>query len=251
MIGIIGGIGSMAGLNLAARIVHFTTAAKDQDHLPMILFSRPAEVGDRTEFLLGRIPLNPGYALARQILDLEKAGATVVGMACNTAHAVPILGVIQRELDCNQSTIRFVNVINETIQTMKEMLPEATRVGILGTTGTYLTGLYRDPLIEAGFEVVDPGREIQDEWIHKSIYDPLFGIKSTGTDIRPEVTRLLQQTVAHFRSVEVGAFLYGCSEMDLAMGKVDTKNIPLIKPMDILARALIREYTKTEVIKKA
>jgi len=245
MIGIIGGIGPMAGLHLASRVVHFTEAAKDQDHFPMILFSIPGEIADRTEFLTGHTNINPGYALADQILKLEKAGATVAGMACNTAHAPMIMQVITRKLQKEQSAIRLIHLIDETIEEIAETSHPGSHIGILGTTGTYLSALYSRPLTERGFRIPDPGRELQERWIHQAVYHPGYGIKATGNEIADEAVKLLQEAVEFFRQHNCDTLLLGCSEIVMAINRVHTYGMNIIRPMDVLARALIREYKKS------
>ena len=61
-IGIVGGAGPYAGLDLAQKILQQTSAIIDQDYLPTISISTPADIADRTRFLLGkplRIPPTP------------------------------------------------------------------------------------------------------------------------------------------------------------------------------------------------
>lgn len=245
MIGIIGGIGPLAGINLASRIIHFTDAKSDQEHLPMILMSSPEEVKDRTEYLMGRCQENPAYALAKQIIQLEKAGASVAGMACNTAHASDIFSVILEQLRLAGCPLEPINLILETVEFIKQNSQPDDIFGILGTNGAYLTGLYSRPLQEAGWKVLNPGEELQDAWVHQAIYDPEFGIKATGIQVSGRAIHLLQQMVDLCREQSCNQLLLGCSEITLAIDRVNTVGINLIRPMDILAQALIREYKKS------
>src|SRR5688572_19505545 len=99
MIGIAGGAGPFAGLDLLRKVMEETVADKDQEHVSVIMISRPEIISDRTEFLVGREKLNPAFAIAGIMLDLERAGANIAAIPCNTAHARPIFDVIQNELD--------------------------------------------------------------------------------------------------------------------------------------------------------
>lgn len=87
MIGIIGGVGPTAGADLLQKITEETIAKSDQDHLPIILFSLPNKILDRTEYLEGKVNENPGKAMGDIALQLERAGATIAAAPCNTAHA--------------------------------------------------------------------------------------------------------------------------------------------------------------------
>ena len=64
MIGIIGGVGPTAGADLLQKITEETIAGKDQEHLPVILYSIPNKIEDRTLFLQGKIKENPGCQIA-------------------------------------------------------------------------------------------------------------------------------------------------------------------------------------------
>jgi aspartate racemase len=50
MIGIVGGVGPLAGLDIFKKIIEETIATKDQDHIPVILSSQPQRIADRTAF---------------------------------------------------------------------------------------------------------------------------------------------------------------------------------------------------------
>ena len=92
-IGIVGGAGPYAGLDLAQKILEQTIAEKDQDYLPTLLISTPDKIEDRTRFLLGEITSNPAHSIFRNLCDLNTLGASVVGIPCNTAHAPAIKDV--------------------------------------------------------------------------------------------------------------------------------------------------------------
>ena len=65
IIGIVGGVGPLAGLDLQAKIVAQTIAGRDQDHLPVVSLSWPGPIPDRTEYLLGRVAENPAQMCIR------------------------------------------------------------------------------------------------------------------------------------------------------------------------------------------
>ena len=55
-IGIVAGAGPYAGLDLAQKILQQTSAKIDQDYLPTISISTPADIADRTRCLLYTSP---------------------------------------------------------------------------------------------------------------------------------------------------------------------------------------------------
>ena len=98
MIGIVGGVGPYAGTDLLNKIFNNTLASTDQEHLDAMLLSMPSKIDDRTAYLMGEVKCNPGLAIANIILKLEKTGASVAGIPCNTAHAKTIFDTIVSEL---------------------------------------------------------------------------------------------------------------------------------------------------------
>src|SRR5690554_3400281 len=107
MIGIAGGMGPYSGLDLLNKIFDNTLADSDQEHLDAILLSTPSIIEDRTQFLLGNVKVNPAFAITKILLKLERSGATVAGIPCNTAHSDIIFKVIQQELEKAKSKIKL------------------------------------------------------------------------------------------------------------------------------------------------
>ena len=53
-IGIVGGIGNYAALDLIKKIYDLTDANTDQEHLPIALLSKPHEIVDRNRLSPGK-----------------------------------------------------------------------------------------------------------------------------------------------------------------------------------------------------
>ena len=83
-IGIVGGAGPYAGLDLAQKILHQTVANSDQDYLPTLLISTPGLIEDRTDFLLGETEKNPLQALYRWFKRCALCKRNVLVLACRS-----------------------------------------------------------------------------------------------------------------------------------------------------------------------
>jgi len=239
MIGIVGGVGPYAGLDLALKICDQTRATRDQDHLPVAMLSLPGQIADRTEFLLGHAPRNPATVIASVILDLEKLGASVVGIPCNTAHSERILGPIEDELDRAGSKVVLVNMIRRTVEHVSKQMPDIERVGMLCTSGTLQTRVYDKALESGGLVAIRPEPNVQEQLIHRAIYDKQYGIKATGRPVSDEATGMLTEAISHLAGQGAEAFILGCTELPLAFAHSDVPAGPLIDPTLVLARALI------------
>lgn len=227
-------------MDLFAKILAQTIAVVDQDHLPVISLSAPSELADRTGFLMGEIAENPAYAIAGQLARLERAGATVAGIPCNTAHAPAIYDVIRQVLAAGAARIKFLHMIAEVADFMQRRYPQIKRVGVLSTLGTYHSNLYPDLLGAAGFEVLSPAENIRQGAIHQAIYHPEYGIKSCGiATTRARDSLLLGAEM--LRQSGAQAVILGCTEIPIAIPERRIGDMVVIDPTLILARALIRE----------
>jgi aspartate racemase len=119
MIGIVGGVGPYAGVDVLKNIFDNTIAHNDQDYIDTVLSSKSSKIRDRTAFLMHEISENPAYNISKIILELEYSGVKVVGIPCNTAHSERIFSVILQELEKHQSQIKMVHMINETIYLLR------------------------------------------------------------------------------------------------------------------------------------
>ena len=240
MIGVVGGLGPYAGLDLVRKIFDETQANTDQEHLPVLLLSASGDVADRTEFLLGRADTNPAHALCRIVRQLESAGADVVGMPCNTAHAPPILDVLLSELRKADSRAVFVHMIDEVKAFLREHHPELRKVGLLCTTGTCASGIY-DALVKGqGSETIRLDETFQ-QLVHSAMYDPASGIKAQAGPVSDKARQRLLDGVEHLRQKGAEAVVLGCTEIPLAVTEKTIGDLTVIDPTRVLARALIRE----------
>lgn len=239
MIGIVGGIGPYAGVDLLNKIYSNTVAKRDQDYLSVILMSLPSRIEDRTEFLLGEVATNPGYSIAKIILELESSGAVVAGVPCNTAHSDEIFSVILNELKKEGSQIEILHMINETMDFLKLKYPHFSKIGVLSTTGTYKYGIYSKALERNGFIAVEPSLDIQEKYVHPAIYDPDYGIKANSNPFHQKAKENLDVAVNYLKDKGAEAVILGCTEIPLVITTEKIKDLVVINPTNILARRLI------------
>jgi aspartate racemase len=239
IIGLVGGVGPLAGLDLQAKIVAQTVAARDQEHLPVLSISWPGPIPDRTEYLLGRVAQNPAHPILDQLRLLAAMGVTVAAIPCNTAHAPAIFDVIRAGVAGFEQPLRLLHLIDETADHLAAHYPGRQTVGVLSTTGTWRARLYPALLESRGLRVVVPEAPLQ-ETIHAAVYDPAHGIKSAGR-VTARARADLERGIAALRTQGAEAIILGCTEMPLAFPETEIEGLPLIDPTWVLARALIRE----------
>ncbi len=242
MIGIVGGVGPLAGTDLVKKIIEETVAGSDQEHLPVLLYSLPDRIADRTEYLEGKISVNPGIEMANICRQLEKAGVTVIGIPCNTAHAPEIFSTISETLGAWGSRLKLVHMVDETVRYLSTTFERNLNIGILSTTGTYKRRLYADKIVNAGFACTVPPEAMQQDLVHSAIYHPAYGIKANSSKVPEPAQRQLRQVMDQMQAQGVNVILLACTELPLALPEATYRGIPLIDATRILARALIRAY---------
>lgn len=230
-IGIIGGVGPEATLDLYRWIIKLTPAQKDQDHVPTLIYSLP-QIPDRTQALLysGEDPL-PYLVKAAKVL--KKGGVDFLIIPCNTAHA--FIDQLQKQVK-----IPIINMIEETAKYVKTMMPRIKRVGLLATTGTIKTRIYHDTFSRYGLEIVAPSMSMQERKVMEAIYGPQ-GIKAGFTQGNPEV--LLRFAAEDLIKRGVKIIIMGCTEIPLVLREADVP-CAIINPTQILAQSAVKRALK-------
>ena len=242
MIGIVGGMGPYAGLDLVKKIFDLTQANQDQDHVPLAMISVPHKITDRTKFLEGGTDINPGIEISNIVRQLSDQGASVIGMPCNTAHSSKIINEVYNSIP---EGITFVNMVSEVINFIKGEYPDIERVGILATTGTVKSDVYNKELINNDLKPVLLSKENQKKLIDQAIYDKDFGIKSISNPVQDIAKRKIHLAIESLIENKAEVVILGCTELPLAVNATSVKTIPLIDSTMVLARSLLFKSNHT------
>lgn len=233
IVGVIGGLGPEATLDFFGKILKATTAARDQDHLHLIIDNNPG-APDRTEAVAGIGP-SPAPSLACTARRLEQAGAEVLVMVCNTAHAFSsaITDVVQ---------IPFLSIIDVTCDAAIKARPSLRRAGVLATEGALSAGLYEDALEVHGVE------HLALEGASRARFMSLI-MRIKGGDKSDEV-RVGMRSLA-FELIERGAevIIAGCTEVPLVLD-CDDFECPLVNSTDALVARTI-QYARYNAVGSA
>lgn len=245
MIGIVGGMGPIAGLDLSKKIVNQTLASRDQDHISQVLYSAPKQIGDRTDYLLGKINENPAFAITEILIHLESIGATVAGIPCNTAHTAQIFEVIEQQLKQKNASIKLIHMIDEVGRFIVKQFPKLKKIGVLGTLGTYKLGLF-DSLEKFGLEIINLS-EKEAVKVHQAVYNPEYGLKSVTDEISGQAMNILDSACQSLIKKEAQIIILGCTELPLAFPYPHYDHIPMVDTTMVLARALISDVDEAKL----
>ncbi|HKL66716.1 MAG TPA: amino acid racemase [Bacteroidales bacterium] len=228
ILGIFGGMGPEATVDLYNQVLEITPATKDQEHMPAIIFSNP-KVPDRMESIANGGGFIKPY-LRFSIQKLEQAGASFIAIPCNTVHYF-------YDFMSESVEIPIIHMIRETAAEVTEKYPGAKKVGLLATTGTIESGLYNRELEKKGYDVITPSDSILINMVMKAVY----GIKS-NTD--PKLNEDLLAAAGHHlaeRGAEV--IVLGCTEIPLAYNP-DRVDLPVVNATGVLAERSVEMYQK-------
>jgi len=225
IIGILGGVGPEATAGFFLRIIKGTPAKKDQDHLRIIIDNNP-KIPERTSAILGK-GKSPLKQLQETLHTLERAGAEIIAIPCNTAH------YYYNELQAS-ANVPIINMISETAVYIDQNFPNIKKIGLLATTGTVKSGIYHKAI--TGMEVITQD-DSEQEIVMNAIYGER-GIKAGFTQEKPRNAILEVAKVLIKRGAE--AIIVGCTEISLVLSQRDLP-VPLIDSLQVLVAAVIRE----------
>lgn len=224
IIGILGGMGPEATIDLFYKIIKSTPAGKDQEHLRIIIDNNP-KIPDRTAAILGKGE-DPLPALQETARNLEKAGANFIIIPCNTAHY--FLPLIQESVK-----IPILNIIEETAKETRKRIPQIQKVGLLASIGIYETEIYHQQFKKFNIEVISPEEKDKEE-VMKAIYAVKAGNLSEG--IKRSILKIAQKLID--KGAEV--IIAGCTEIPLILKEGDV-SVLLIDPTQVLAKAAVQK----------
>lgn len=225
-IGIMGGMGPMATVDLMKKIILATPASKDQEHIPMLVDNN-SQIPDRTKAIMGQ-GASPAPEMVKTAKRLMMAGADFIIIACNTAHYfLPEI--------LPQISIPVLSIIDVT--TNSALDKGFKSVGLLATTGTVSTGLYQKKLEASGIQCITPSADKQ-HLIDDMIYQ---GVKANNENYD---TRAVKELLAEMQNAGAEAFILGCTEVPVAVSMYKLQG-EFIDATDELAKAAIK-FAKEE-----
>jgi len=215
-------MGSEATVDLFAKIVRSTPAHCDQDHLHILIDNYP-QIPDRQAAVLRGGP-DPTPALLESARRLEKAGAEVLCMACNSAY-------IFLPRFAPQLSVPMLDMVSLTAEDLSERQPPILRVGLLASGAIYASELYQRHCEPLGIEVLTPDQDGQ-EAVAASMWEVKGGCTSSHTKAR------LVVVAEELITLEAQAVILACTELPLMLQDGDLA-VPVIDPTQILADAVV------------
>jgi aspartate racemase len=245
MIGILGGMGTQAGLDFCNKLAVLNRGKIDQEYPLFILYNksnipgRPESIGIQTGKLSNKSNINNKKkynkvleSLLKGCRLLERNKCKFIVIPCNTAHYW--YDDLQKKIN-----VPIINMPKEVFKITKKQFKKNTKIGLLATEGTLKTGVY-NRFFEKKYQLILPNVKIQKEKVNKAIkFVKMGNIRAAEKSIKPAVNYLIKN--------KCKKIILGCTELPIAIfafksfNKVKSSKI-FLDPNLILANSSMKKY---------
>ncbi|MCX2186989.1 MULTISPECIES: aspartate/glutamate racemase family protein [Limosilactobacillus] len=198
---VLGGMGTLATESYVRILDARTPIHRDQDYLNYIVVNH-ATVPDRTSWILDHSKPDYNLDLIEDIKQQSLLNPAFFVLICNTAHYA--FDKLQAA-----TNIPILNMLQETVNAIKKIKPDAKKVGLLATRGTVTAGLYDHYITDAGYEEIKPTPEILDMTEDLIYHDIKESGHSDGAKYHELVRRMIEEQGADI-------VILGCTELSYA-----------------------------------
>ena len=248
MIGILGGMGTKAGLDFCDKLAILSKGKTDQKY-PLFLLFNKSNIPGRTESIslaatsssnsFGKPKnLNTYNKVLKSLIEgcllLQKNKCRFIAVPCNTAHYW--YDDLQRKIK-----IPIINMPKEVFLFTKKVCKKNSKIGLLATEGTLKTKIY-EKLFKNEYKLITPINNLQIKSVNKTIKHVKMGnIKLAEKSIKPAINYLINNNCKKI--------ILGCTELPIAIFAFKSlKNIKMSKlyldPNLILANSSMAKYKK-------
>jgi aspartate racemase len=227
-VGIIGGMGPEATIDLMQRILRLTPAPEgrdmdDIDHIRCLVDNNP-KIPSRIKAIIDKDGEDPGPFIADMAKGLESWGADFLAIPCNTAHYY--YDIVQSAVN-----IPVINLIDIVCNHIKTHFPDHDKIGILASTAVKITQLYSNKLKQFDIKDVWPDSD------HQAILLKVIKEIKKG-NINSKVQNDYAQVCDNLLHKGVKTAIIACTELSILKGKT---SINTVDAAEILAREIVRQ----------
>ena len=248
MIGILGGMGTQAGLDFCNKLAILYRGNIDQDYPLFLLYNksnipgRPESIGIHTGKLSNKIKNKKNkkkyFSVLKSLVSgchlLKKSKCKFIVIPCNTAHYW--YNDLKKKIK-----IPIINMPEEVFYYTKKKCKKNSPIGLLATEGTLKTGVY-NKFFDKNYKLIFPNKVTQDKSVNKAIKLVKMGkVKLANKIIKPAINYLIKK--------KCKKIILGCTELPIAIFAF--KSLKTIKsskifldPNLILANAAMKKYKK-------
>ena len=227
IVGVLGGMGPAATIDLMRRVMEATAATDDADHIHLLVDQNP-KVPSRIDALINGTGPSPLAELVRMARRLEGAGATMLAIACNTAHAYA--GDIAAAVN-----IPLLDMVALTTEAIAQQALRRRRVGMLASTAVLQLGIYESAFKAFGIETCCPQSQ-------PDVMRIIKAVKAEGATarLRDELNAVARELIARG---DVDLLAIACTELSLLVDGLDA-DWARIDALDVLVSTIVQRTQK-------
>ena len=232
MIGILGGMGTQAGLDFCNKLAKLNRGKMDQKY-PMFILYNKSNTPKRPENL--KKYTNVLKELVAGCKMLQKNKCKFIVMPCNTAHYWH--ADIQRKIN-----VPLISMPKEVYNYTSKRCKKNSKIGILCTEATLKTKIYNN-YFDKNFQLISPSKNIQKKSVNKAIKLVKMGkVKDAEKAIKSSVNFLIRK--------KCKKIILGCTELPIAIFayksfKKAKESKTFIDPNLLLAEICMKKYKST------
>ena len=248
MIGILGGMGTQAGLDFCNKLAILNRGKIDQEYPLFILYNksnipgRPESIGTQTKNLTNHVTNKKSkkkYLLVLKSLIkgcqlLKKSKCKFIVIPCNTAHYW--YEDLQKKIN-----LPMINMPQEVYKHTLKKCKKKSSIGLLATEGTIKTGIY-NKFFDKSYSLIFSKAKIQKKSVNKAIQLVKMGkVKAAN--------KIIKEAINYLISKKCKKIILGCTELPIAIFafksfKTIKSSKIFLDPNLILASAAMKKYLK-------
>jgi len=248
MIGILGGMGTQAGLDFCNKLAILYRGRIDQEYPLFILYNksnipgRPESIGVHTGNLSIKnknLKKQKKYSLVlKSLVDgckiLKKSKCKFIVIPCNTAH-------YWYDDLIKKINMPIINMPKEVYNFTKKNCKKKSDIGLLATEGTLKTGVY-NKFFNKDFKLIYPNKNLQKNSVNQAIRLVKMGnVKAANKVIKKAIDYLMKKNCKKI--------ILGCTELPIAIFafksfKTIKSSKIFLDPNLILANATMKKYKR-------
>jgi len=229
MIGILGGMGTQAGLDFCNKLAKLNKGKTDQQYPLFVLYNK-SDIPGRPENLHKYNKVLKSLLTGCKFLEKNKCKFIVI--PCNTAHYW--FDDLQKK-----TKIPIISMPKEVYSHSLKVCKKNSKIGLLATEGTLKTGVY-NKFFDKNFKLIKPSKSLQTNNVNKAIKFVKMGkIKEAEKAIHPAVNSLMK--------MKCNKIILGCTELPIAIFAFKSflkikKSKTFLDPNLILAHSSMKRY---------
>ena len=229
MIGILGGMGTQAGLDFCNKLAKLNRGKLDQKY-PMFILYNKSNIPERPKNL--KKYNNVLNALVDGCKMLQRNKCKFIVMPCNTAHFW--YDDVQKKIN-----VPILSIPKEVYKNTKKNISKNSKIGILATEATLNNNIYHKFFLK-DYDLISPNKNLQKNSVNKAITLVKKGrVKEAEKILRPAVNQLIKK--------KCKKIILGCTELPIAIFayksfKKAIKSKIFIDPNLLVAEVCMKKY---------